>query len=69
MKRIGYLGVCANEYCGSIEGYFCVRCRHYCMDCRCGFNFMDCACHDDKFWASEGERKMMQEELKKLSEV
>lgn len=57
MKRVGYLGTCGTEYCGSIEGYFCVVCRHYCTDCLCHDNRWGCWCPSDIGWASTGERK------------
>lgn len=55
MKRVGYLESCSTEYCGGVEGYFCVVCNHYLADCRCTPG--NCACLDDIGWASTGERK------------
>ena len=66
MKRIGYLGSCPTPYCGSIEGYFCVKCRHYVADCRCGDCAGGCACEGEdygKWWAGAGERRFRETQL------
>ena len=58
-KRVGWLGVCSTPYCGSIHGYFCVRCRHFTSECACQANSMFCECEDQEGWAGEGERKQV----------
>ena len=59
-NRMGHLGTCETPYCGAIDGYFCVKCRHYVTDCRCGLWTGGCDCEGEnygKWWAAEGERK------------
>lgn len=66
MKRIGYLGRCSTPLCGSIEGYFCVRCRHYVIECRCGAHAGGCTCEGidyGSWWASTGERRKIEQRL------
>ncbi len=63
MKRIGHLGTCEIPYCGSIDGYFCVRCRHYVVFCTCGAHCLFCACPDSAAWASNGERALIRHKL------
>mgnify|MGYP001087098275 CR=1 FL=1 len=65
-KLIGYLGTCPTPYCGGISGYFCVKCRHYVTECRCGDYTGGCECQGDdyrRWWASKGERRIMEQEL------
>jgi len=62
-KLIGYLGTCPTPYCGSIDGYFCVKCRHYVTECCCGDYSGGCTCKGEdhgKWWASTGERRSLQ---------
>lgn len=65
MKRrlIGFLYSCSTPYCGGVDGYFCVRCRHYVSTCLCKFNSGGCSCGTDEYWASAGERKMLRQKL------
>lgn len=59
-KLVGFLGSCT-EVCGGVHGYFCVRCRHYLVDCRC--TPAHCECGDSQGWASQGERKVIRAAL------
>ena len=56
---------CATPLCGTIEKYFCVRCRHYVSTCGCRFNdyFNPCECPDDKGWAAAGVRPIIRKQL------
>lgn len=64
---VGYLGHCGTPYCGSIDGYFCVKCHHYVVTCRCrGNDSIGCTCEGqdyERYWASEGERPMLRKQL------
>jgi len=65
-KLVGYLGNCGTPYCGGIFGYFCVKCRRYVAECRCGDYSRGCSCPEDKnnrYWAGPGERKVLRELL------
>lgn len=64
-KRVGWIGTCPTPYCGRVEGYFCVRCRHYTSYCACGYNYGGCSCEDRNFWASTGERRELEERLRR----
>jgi len=62
---VGFLGSCGTPYCGGIEGYFCVLCRHYVAECRCQ-GADGCTCEGDdygQYWASTGERPFMRYKL------
>ena len=67
MKRVGYLGSCPTYDCGGVDGYFCVRCRHYVTDCRCTPDWCSCALPDGRpdtsGWASTGERRYVRERI------
>ena len=65
MKRRSFLsgGTCATPYCGWVNGYFCVKCRHYLSDCACKANYGGCACGTNRYWAGAGERKEMRTRL------
>lgn len=60
-KRVGYLGSCGTPLCGAVNGYFCVRCKHYVSDCLCSPGY--CLCANDEGWASGGERRAVLEKL------
>jgi len=62
-KLIGYLGGCGTDYCGGVEGYFCVKCKIYTSKCLCGFNNKNCHCANDVYWAGKGERKKLLEKI------
>lgn len=66
-KLVGFLYSCSTPYCGGVDGYFCVRCRHYVMDCLCTPS--QCACPDDEGWASTGERRAVLAKLARLEVV
>ena len=54
VRLIGLLGSCPVPECGGVDGYFCVKCRHYVVDCRCTPGL--CECGNYAYWASTGER-------------
>lgn len=54
---------CETPYCGSVNKYFCVKCRKYVLNCRCGVNCAYCACEDHKYWAARGERPLLRKLL------
>jgi len=62
-RLVGFLGSCGTPYCGSIEGYFCVKCHRYVSECRCGSNNRGCKCNNLAYWASNGERKICRHNL------
>jgi hypothetical protein len=70
MKRVGFLESCSTYDCGSVHGYFCVRCRHYVATCRCTPGWCDCRTTDGKVddsgWAGTGERSMVRERVEAL---
>jgi len=54
---------CQTPYCGGRRKYFCVRCHHYTVDCRCDPGY--CACDDRSYWAATRERPMMRAKLQR----
>ena len=54
---------CETEYCGSVWKLFCVKCRHFVIDCRCCPGI--CECETNHYWAAKGERT----EMRKLLEL
>jgi len=70
-KLIGPLQSCTTPFCGLVIGYFCVKCRHYLTECRCGYHSQGCACRGNdyrKWWAGPGERRALERELAKEEE-
>lgn len=70
-RRLGYLGTCQTPYCGAIEGYFCIACKHYVSECWCRVNSGGCTCPDEiygRFFASLGERKQQEIRYKEWQE-
>ena len=61
MSRIRERFTCETEYCGSAYKLFCVKCRHYVVDCRCQPGRCECGVED--YWAGLGERPMMLQRL------
>ncbi len=58
---------CETPYCGTVDKYFCVRCRHYVTFCRCS-GPSGCSCPgptviQEKFWAGPGQRRMLRDKL------
>ena len=54
MSEVPQYSSCDTPYCGGIHKYFCVRCRHFVIDCRCTPG--TCNCDGHTYWASKGER-------------
>jgi hypothetical protein len=61
MSKIPSWGSCETPYCGSFDKFFCVKCKHYVVDCRCQPGF--CSCGTDRYWAAIGERPMLRQRL------
>jgi hypothetical protein len=57
---------CETPYCGGRHKYFCVKCRHYVVSCRCEPG--QCECGTDAYWAANGERPLIRRFLKRDQE-
>lgn len=71
-RLVGFLYSCETPECGGVDGYFCVRCRHYVTDCRCSRGWCECRLPDgtcdDSGWASKGERRFIKVKLATLDQ-